>query len=55
MNQARQLNKKEVMKEGERLASQEGAAAVRKRQMIKDKKMNEADWKAKKLTKSQKK
>lgn len=47
MNQARQLNKKEVLKEGERLASQEGAAAVRKRQMIQDKKMNEADWKAK--------
>ncbi|KAL3944013.1 MAG: hypothetical protein SGBAC_001923 [Bacillariaceae sp.] len=47
MNQARQLNKKEVLKEGERLSSQEGAAAVRKRQMIKDKKMNQADWKAK--------
>mmetsp|Transcript_20231 Transcript_20231/g.49626 ORF Transcript_20231/g.49626 Transcript_20231/m.49626 type:complete len:446 (-) Transcript_20231:165-1502(-) len=47
MNQARQLNKQEVLKEGERLTSLEGAAAVRKRQMIKDKKMNQADWKAK--------
>jgi len=47
MNQARQLNNKEVLKEGERLSSMEGAAAVRKRQMIKDKKMNQADWKAK--------
>ncbi|CAJ1969686.1 unnamed protein product [Cylindrotheca closterium] len=47
MNQARQLNKQEVLKEGERLTSVEGATAVRKRQIRKDKKMNEADWKAK--------
>jgi cyclophilin family peptidyl-prolyl cis-trans isomerase len=47
MNQARQLNKQEVLREGERLGSLEGAAKARKRQMMKDKKMNAADWKAK--------
>jgi cyclophilin family peptidyl-prolyl cis-trans isomerase len=47
MNQARQLNKQEVLREGERLGSLEGAAKARKRQAIKDKKMNAADWKAK--------
>ena len=47
MNQARQLNKQEVLKEGERLGSLEGAAKARKRQMIKDKKLRDADWKAK--------
>ena len=47
MNQARQLNKQEVLREGERLGSLEGAAKARKRQMIKDKKLKDADWKAK--------
>eukprot|EP00980_Cylindrotheca_fusiformis_P006264 scaffold1340_cov122-Cylindrotheca_fusiformis.AAC.7 len=47
MNQARQLNKQEVMREGERLGSVEGATKARKRQMMKDKKLKEAEWKAK--------
>lgn len=47
MNQARQLNKQEVLREGERLGSLEGAAKVRKRRMVKDKKMDHAEWKAK--------
>lgn len=47
MNQARQLNKQEVLKEGERLGSVEGAEKARKRQQMKDKKMKEAEWKAK--------
>lgn len=38
MNQARQLNKQEVLREGERLGSVEGATKVRKRQQVKDKK-----------------
>lgn len=45
MNQARQLNKQEVLREGERLGSVEGAAKARKRQMIQDKKLKEAEWK----------
>jgi cyclophilin family peptidyl-prolyl cis-trans isomerase len=44
MNQARQLNKKEVLREGERLGSVEGAAKAKKRQMIQDKKAKEAEW-----------
>ena len=47
MNQARQLNKQEVLKEGERLGSVEGAAKARKRQQIQDKKSREEDWKSK--------
>lgn len=46
MNQARQLNKQEVLKEGERLGSVEGAAKARKRQMTQDKKTKEQEWKA---------
>jgi cyclophilin family peptidyl-prolyl cis-trans isomerase len=46
MNQARQLNKQEVLREGERLGSVEGAAKARKRQMMQDKKSKEAEWKA---------
>ena len=46
MNQARQLNKKEVLKEGERLGSVEGAAKARKRQMMQDKKSRDAEWKS---------
>jgi peptidyl-prolyl isomerase H (cyclophilin H) len=46
MNQARQLNKQAVLREGERLGSVEGAAKARKRQMIQDKKEKEAEWKA---------
>ena len=46
MNQARQLNQREVLREGERLGSAEGAAKAKKRQMIKDKKSKEAEWKS---------
>lgn len=46
MNQARQLNKQEVLREGERLGSVEGAAKARKRQMMQDKKSKDAEWKA---------
>lgn len=46
MNQARQLNQQEVLREGERLGSVEGAAKARKRQMMEDKKKKEAEWKA---------
>lgn len=45
MNQARQLNKQEVLREGERLGSVEGAAKARKRQQIRDKKSKELEWK----------
>merc|ERR1719198_1547928 len=46
MNQARRLNKQEVLKEGERLGSLEGAAKARKRQIAEDKKAKNAEWKA---------
>ena len=46
MNQARQLNNQEVLKEGERLGSVEGAEKARRRQQLQDKKLKEADWKA---------
>ncbi|KAG7370623.1 peptidylprolyl isomerase [Nitzschia inconspicua] len=46
INQARQLNKQEVLKEGERLGSVEGAAKARKRQMMQDRKLKEQEWKA---------
>ncbi len=46
MNQARQLNKQEVLKEGERLGSTEGAQKARKRQQNLDRKAKEAEWKA---------
>jgi cyclophilin family peptidyl-prolyl cis-trans isomerase len=46
MNQARHLNKQEVLKEGERLGSVEGAEKTRRRQQLQDKKLNEAEWKA---------
>ena len=46
MNQARQLNKQEVLREGERLGSVEGAEKFRKRQMMQDKKAKEAHWQA---------
>ena len=45
MNQARQLNKQEVLREGERLGSVEGAAKARKRQQMMDKKAKELEWK----------
>ncbi|KAL3918851.1 MAG: hypothetical protein SGILL_004049 [Bacillariaceae sp.] len=46
INQAKQLNKQEVLKEGERLGSVEGAAKARKRQQLQDKKARESEWKA---------
>ncbi len=46
MNQARQLNKQEVLREGERLGSVEGATKARKRQIAQDKKLQESEWKA---------
>ena len=46
MNQTRQLNQREVLREGERLGSAEGAAKAKKRQMIQDKKSKEAEWKS---------
>jgi len=45
MNQARQLNKQEVLREGERLGSAEGAAKARKRQQNQDRKAKELEWK----------
>ena len=45
MNQARQLNKQEVLREGERLGSVEGAAKARKRQQTQDRKSTELEWK----------
>jgi cyclophilin family peptidyl-prolyl cis-trans isomerase len=44
MNQARQLNQQEVLKEGERLGSVEGAAKARKRQQILDGKAQKGEW-----------
>lgn len=49
MNQARQLNKQEVLREGERLGSVEGAEKARKRQLTQDKKLKEAEWKARNM------
>jgi cyclophilin family peptidyl-prolyl cis-trans isomerase len=45
-NQARQLNKQEVLREGERLGSKEGMAKERKRLAVLDKKRREKDWEA---------
>jgi hypothetical protein len=45
MNQARQLNKQEVLREGERLGSVEGAAKARSRQKAQDKRLKETEWK----------
>ena len=45
MNQARQLNKQEVLREGERLGSTEGAQKARKRQQTLDRKTKEREWK----------
>lgn len=47
MNQARQLNKKEVLREGERLGSVEGAAKARQRQRAQDRQSQEREWKTK--------
>ena len=47
MNQARQLNKQEVLREGERLGSVEGAQKARKRQQALDRKSKEQEWKNK--------
>ena len=44
MNQARQLNKQEVLREGERLGSVEGAQKARKRQQAQDRKTKEREW-----------
>ena len=44
MNQARQLNKQEVLREGERMGSLEGANKARRRQILQDKKLREAAW-----------
>jgi peptidyl-prolyl cis-trans isomerase B (cyclophilin B) len=44
MNQARQLNKQELTREGERLGSVEGVARARKAQTMKDKKLKDAEW-----------
>jgi peptidyl-prolyl cis-trans isomerase B (cyclophilin B) len=46
MNQARHLNRQEVMREGERLGSAEGMAKERKRQSTQDKKLREKEWEA---------
>ena len=45
-NQARQLNRQEVLREGERLGSVEGMAKERKRQQKHDKKLRQAEWEA---------
>lgn len=45
INQARQLNKQEVLKEGERLGSVEGATKARKRHQTQDRKSKELEWK----------
>jgi peptidyl-prolyl cis-trans isomerase B (cyclophilin B) len=44
MNQARQLNKQEVLREGERLGSVEGANKARRRQIMQDKQIKETEW-----------
>ena len=44
MNQARQLNKQEVLREGERMGSVEGANKARRRQIVQEKKLKEAEW-----------
>jgi cyclophilin family peptidyl-prolyl cis-trans isomerase len=46
MNQARQLNRQEVQREGERLGSEEGKAKERQRLAKDDKKRRETDWQA---------
>lgn len=46
MNQARQLNQQEVLREGERLGSVEGIAKDRKRQAMHDKKLRQKEWEA---------
>jgi cyclophilin family peptidyl-prolyl cis-trans isomerase len=46
MNQARQLNRQEVQKEGERLGSEEGKEKERFRLKKQDAKRREADWQA---------
>jgi hypothetical protein len=43
-NQARQLNRQEVVREGERLGSEEGAAKERKRLLKADKKLRQQEW-----------
>ena len=43
-NQARQLNRQEVVREGERLGSVEGMVKERKRQAKQDKKLREKEW-----------
>lgn len=45
INQARQLNKQEVLREGERLGSVEGAAKARRRQQTQDRMASELEWK----------
>jgi pre-mRNA-splicing factor SYF2 len=45
-NQARQLNRQEVLREGERLGSVEGMAKDRKRQAMHDKKLRQQEWQA---------
>lgn len=44
MNQARQLNRQEVQREGERLGSEEGKARERQRLAKEDKKRREIEW-----------
>ena len=44
MNQARQLNRREVMREGERLGSKEGKAKERQRQSKEDKSRKLKEW-----------
>jgi len=43
-NQARQLNRQEVLKEGERLGSEEGMVKERRRQAMQDKKAKQKEW-----------
>jgi cyclophilin family peptidyl-prolyl cis-trans isomerase len=46
MNQARQLNRVEVKREGERLGSLEGMTKEQKRQAKQDRKVQQAEWQA---------
>jgi len=47
MNQARQLNRREVLREGERLGSEEGKAKERQRQLKEDKTRKNKQWETK--------
>jgi cyclophilin family peptidyl-prolyl cis-trans isomerase len=44
MNQARQLNRKALMREGEEMGSEEGKAKLQKQKLIQEKKMRQEAW-----------